>query len=99
MTERGCLICARVAKRIGEVAPRGLGHWEGAWEIVAGPSDAFLDRIHEWEADDAPETRAALEDAVNDFVRAWRVAAALWEAAGRPGPELACTTAFRAPTR
>lgn len=86
MTERGCLICARVAKRIGEVAPKGLGHWEEAWDIVAGPSDEFFDRLHEWESRDAPDTRAALEAAVNEFVRAWRRAAQAWETAGRTEP-------------
>lgn len=84
MTERGHLICVRVTRRISEVAPHGLGRWSGAWEIVAHPSDVFLDRLAEWERRDVPETRAALETAVNEFVRAWRRAAAKWEAAGCP---------------
>lgn len=84
MTERGRLICQRVTRRIAEVAPPGLGLWAPAWEIVATPSDYFLDRLKEWESRDAAQTRTALEGAVNELVRAWRTAAEAWDAAGRP---------------
>lgn len=84
MTDRGRAICLRVARRVAEVVPPGLGSWDGSWDLVAGPSDAFLDRLNEWEREDTAHTRAELEAAVNDFVRAWRRATEAWEAAGRP---------------
>lgn len=82
--ERGRRVAERVAHRIREVAPKGLGRWGPAWEHVAAPSDAFLDRLRAWERHDAPETREALQDAADDLVRAWRRADDAWDAAGRP---------------
>ncbi|HKK08770.1 MAG TPA: hypothetical protein VKA44_07795 [Gemmatimonadota bacterium] len=72
--ERERLICQRVTRRIGEVAPEGIGRWDPAWEIVAPPSDAFLDVLDAWLNDDSPDTRAALQAAADDLVRAWREA-------------------------
>ena len=71
--------------RIGEVASPGLGHWSRAWDMIAEPSDAFLDALAAWEANDTSVTRDALHSAASEFVRVWRSAADAWDAEGRPG--------------
>ena len=70
---------------VGEVAPPGLGHWSPAWDLIAEPSDTFLDSLSEWEQNDTPETREVLRSAASEFVGVWWRAAEMWEAEGRPG--------------
>lgn len=84
MTERGRVLCQRVARRIGEVAPVGIGKWAPAWSMVSHASDDFLDRLWEWEGGDTPGSRAALTAAAASLVRGWRRAGVAWEDAGRP---------------
>ena len=82
--EKARIVAERVAARIREVSPEGLGHWEPAWELVAGPSDRLLDALAEWEAEDSPATRSEVEAASTALVRAWAEAARRWKEAGRP---------------
>ena len=82
--EQARIVAGRVAARVREVTPEGLGHWDLAWELVAAPSDAFMDRLAEWEATDSPLTRSQLETASADLVEAWAEAARQWTEAGRP---------------
>jgi hypothetical protein len=83
--DRGRLVCDRVARRIAQEAPAGLGHDPKVWELVARPSDAFLDALRAWEDADNTATRAALNHAVDELVSAWRRAAdAYGHAARRP---------------
>ena len=82
--EKACVVCGRVADRIRKVAPSGLGHWDLAWELVAAPSDVFLDALAAWEAADTPDGRSELATASTALVKAWAEAGRRWEAAGRP---------------
>ena len=78
------IVADRVAARIREVVPVGLGHWGPVWEFIGAPSDAFMDRLAEWEAEDTPAIRSQLEAASADLIEAWADAARQWEEAGRP---------------
>ena len=78
MTERGRRVLAKVVRRVGEISPPGLGHWTPAWDMIAEPSDQFLDALRLWEGDDPPFTRAELQANADAFVRAWRNAARRW---------------------
>ena len=78
-------LCRRLTQQIADEVPEGLGRWDGAWSIVAVPSDAFLDRLREWESLDNAETRERVNRAAGDLLAAWRRAAQEWDHAGRPG--------------
>ena len=80
-------ICGKVARRISEVAPQGLGRWDDAWDRVREPSDAFLDALAAFLEADTPETRDRIQRAADTLVRAWRLAGQEWEAHGRPGAD------------
>lgn len=81
-SEKARIVAARVAERIREVAPEGLGHWGPAWDLVGTPSDAFMDRLAEWEAADSPITRSHVETTGGALVAAWAEAARQWKEAG-----------------
>ncbi len=78
------IVAERVADRIREVSPEGLGHWKLAFEIVATASDTFMDRLKEWETKDSADTRLNLEVASTTLIGAWAEAARQWKEAGRP---------------
>ena len=80
-------VCGKVARRISEVAPRGLDRWDDAWERVREPSDAFLDALAAFLEADTLETRDRIQRAADALVRAWRKAGQEWEAGGRPGAD------------
>lgn len=82
--ERARRIARYVAAKVSEVAPPGLGHWDGAWKIVADPSERFLDALNGWEQNGSADDRAAVQDAGRRLVAAWRRAAELWEENGCP---------------
>lgn len=77
--EKQRTICRRVSARIDEVTPEGLGRWDQALEIVREPSDDFLDALDDFLDDDSPGTRAALQEAADELVRAWREAGRRYE--------------------
>ena len=85
--EKARVVAERVAARVREVALPGLGHWDLAWELVAAPSDVFMDALAEWEEADTPTIRSELATASTALVEAWAEAARQWEAAGRPTPD------------
>ena len=82
--EKTRVVAERVAAKIRDVSPEGLGHWGPAFDFVASASDAFMDRLAEWEEEDSPSTRSNLEAAGADLVEAWAEGARQWEAAGCP---------------
>ena len=82
--ERARIVAERVADRIREVSPEGLGHWKLAFEIVATASDTFMDALAEWEAEDSTVTRSHLEVAGADLIGVWAEAACQWKEAGCP---------------
>ena len=85
--EKARIVAERVATRICEVSPVGLGHWEPVWELVAEPSDVFMDALAEWEKEDSLSTRSKLESASADLIETWADAARQWKEAGCPGLE------------
>ncbi len=82
--EKARIVAHRVAERIHEVTPAGLSHWGPVFGLVATPSDAYMDALTEWEAEDSIITRVKLEAASTDLIEAWAEAARQWTAAGRP---------------
>ncbi len=82
--EKARVVAERVASRIREVAPEGLGHWGPTWGLVDVPSDVYMDALAEWEEADTPATRSTLEAASAALVGAWAQAGREWEEAGRP---------------
>ena len=85
--EKARLVAERVAARIHEVSPVGLGHWDPVWKLVAAPSDWLLDALAEWEAEDSPATRSEVEAASTALVGAWAEASRRWKEAGCPALE------------
>lgn len=81
------LVCRRVSEKISEIAPRGLGHWDEAWELVEAPSQVLLDTLADFERTGALVDKEAAVAAAEAVVHAWSEAARLWEEAGRPTPE------------
>ena len=82
--EKARIACERVAARIREVVPVGLGHWGPVWSLIATPSDAFFDTLAEWEMEDSPTTRSKLEATSAALISAWAEAARQWNEVGRP---------------
>lgn len=78
------LICQKLARRISEVVPPGMGRWDEIWDRVAEPSDRFLDALEAFLHADTPETRRHVYAAVDELVHTWRRAGQEWEALGRP---------------
>ena len=66
-----------VSERIGEVTSPGLGRWNPTWELVAEPSDRFMDTLYEWENSGLPEDLEAVEQAGVDLVAARRICGSL----------------------
>jgi hypothetical protein len=79
--ERAAELCRQLTADVAKVAPVGLGTWGAAWEIVAAPSDRFLDLLNAWEATGAPELRPEIREAYDATVAAWTEAASRY--AGR----------------
>ncbi len=82
--EKARIVCERVAARIREVTPVGFGHWGPIWDLVAMPSDVFMDRLKDWETKDSTSTRSKLEAASADLIETWAEAARQWKEAGSP---------------
>ncbi len=87
--EKARIVAQRVAARIREVAPAGLGHFDSAWELVGNPSDVFIDALAEWETEESSDMRSKLEVASTDLIEAWAEAARRWKEAGSPPLEKA----------
>ena len=82
--EKARIVADRVAARIREVSPEGLGRWDPAWDHIGTPSDVFMDALKEWEKADSTDNRSKLEVASADLIEAWAEAARQWEAMGGP---------------
>ena len=82
--EKARVVAERVASRIREVTPEGLGHWGPTWGLVDVPSDVYMDALAEWETEDTPTTRSELEAASAALIKSWAQARREWEEAGRP---------------
>ena len=73
-SEQARKIARGVSERIREAITEGLAHWPPTWELVAGPSDSFMDRLYEWEGSGLPADREAVQRAAEALVDTWRVA-------------------------
>ncbi len=82
--EKARIVAERVAARIREVSPMGLGRWDPVWDHIGAPSDEFMDRLAEWEKADSTSTRSKLETASTVLIDAWAEAARRWTEAGSP---------------
>jgi hypothetical protein len=74
-------ICRRLAEKIGEFAPQGLGHWDRAWELVGPASDRFLDALGLWVEEDTPDGRQEVQRAADRLLEAWIHASARYQSA------------------
>ena len=70
----------KLVRRIAEVVPPGINHWEPAFEIDDGPCAAFMLALSALEADPSDRTMARVTAAYGRVIEAWRVAAAEYSA-------------------
>jgi len=74
--EGGIRLCRRLAEEVAEIAPQGIGRWDRAWEIVDGPSAAFMIALTRWEATGSERDKPPLRTAYYAVLEAWREATA-----------------------
>lgn len=81
--ERAAELCRRLAADVAKVAPKGLGAWPPAWEIVEAPSKRFLDLLDEYvETGERERLIPPIREAYAAVVAAWEEAARRWTRAG-----------------
>ncbi|MFC1660331.1 hypothetical protein ACFL3S_02545 [Gemmatimonadota bacterium] len=69
--EHAKVICRRITLKVGEISPKGLGHWDRAWDLVENPSDRFLDALDGWVGEDSPESRQTVQEKADALLAAW----------------------------
>lgn len=67
-------LCRLLAERIGEVTSPGLGRWGPTWEIVAEPSDHFMDALAEFERTGEEEAMDQAKERCLEVLAAWKEA-------------------------
>ena len=68
-------LCRRLVRDINEIAPAAIGRHDETWATV-GPADAeFMVALCQWERTAAEVDRAAVRDAYELVLEAWREAA------------------------
>ena len=77
--DSGTALCHRLAARVADIAPEGVGRWDRAWDIVAPADVAFMIALNAWESDPTENTKDCVKAAYNDVLDAWRRAAAEFE--------------------
>ena len=75
----GAALCRRLAERIAEIAPVGLGQADWVWEMVAEPDASFVITLSAWESDPSEEAKARVKEAYNSVLDVWGRAAAEFE--------------------
>ena len=70
----GARLCRQLTDWLGRKMTPGLGHWSPAWEIVAAPSDVFMDALHRWEVSGSEEDWKELDRAYRALALAWHEA-------------------------
>lgn len=79
--EGGIRLCRRLARDVARVAPKGVGEWARAWEIVDGPSAEFMVVLTRWEATGSDDDKPPLREAYFSVLDAWRQAAVEYQRA------------------
>lgn len=83
IAERVREICRRLTEDVASIAPKGIGRWDRAWEIVDQPSADFMAALSAWESDPTSEpAKQGVRDTYGAVLDAWREAAAAWEREG-----------------
>jgi hypothetical protein len=72
--DKGRRIARVVSERIAEVTSPRLSGWDPAWELVASPSDRFIDALAVWERSGSADDLKAVELEAVALVAAWRKA-------------------------
>ena len=69
-SERVRQVAERVAEKIGDVTPAGLGAhgWDFSRAYVQPHEDPYLDALNAWAKEDMPDTREALQRAAELYV-------------------------------
>ncbi len=77
--DSGTALCHRLAARVADIAPEGIGSWDPAWDIVGGPDADFMLALSLWEAGPDEEAKARVKEAYKAVLDAWRRVAAEYE--------------------
>ena len=72
--EKARRIAGILSEHVREVSTPGLGTWASAWELVAEPSDRFMDALHEWQTSGASDDLETVQEEAEALVGAWREA-------------------------
>jgi hypothetical protein len=78
-------LCRRLSTHVAQETPRGLRHWEPAWELVEAPSRELLEALSIYEQTGSEAAKRRCIELTGAVLAAWRQAAAEWEHAGCPG--------------
>ena len=80
IAERATEICRRLCRDVASIAPKGIGHWSRAWEIVSEADADFMASLTAWESDPKNETaKQRVRAAYTAVLEAWKQAAAEYD--------------------
>ena len=67
-------VCKSLTRLVGEIAPKGIGHWDRAWDIVADADVEFVQALLAWEREPTVEAQARVQVAFNAVLEQWQFA-------------------------
>ena len=73
--EKGRLLSWKLAEAVAAIAPKGIGHWDRAWQIVDGPGADYMLALISWEKSPSDEAAMVVSVAYDGVLEAWRIAA------------------------
>ena len=79
---KGKILCQKLAAAVASIAPKGIGCWDRAWQIVDAPSAEFMAALSAWEIDPSDMTMQRVSDAYDVVMAAWGVAVAEYTTEG-----------------
>ncbi len=79
---KGKILCEKLADHVAVIAPKGIGLWDRAWEIVDGSSATFMNALSAWEIEPSNVTMQRVSVAYDAVMAAWRVAVAEYTTEG-----------------
>ena len=77
--EAATQVCRNLAAEVAGIAPNGIGHWAGAWDIVADADFELVQTLGTWEFEPSDEGQARVRATYNAVLAAWRRAVAQWQ--------------------